>query len=124
MSITYGFPYRSQETPFEYRPQSGLQYPAVARALKYEIFAQESFTIQPRSISIIALKFGVMIRLGIVLAALKHELKVKRLSMQNEAIAETTSDIIVTIQNNSDVPVTVNAGDSLCYVGYASSAIN
>lgn len=108
---------RLPEAPIVYRPHQDLQYPAVARPGRYEIFAQETFTVQPRSSFTAILKFGVIVRSGMVFVSLKQDLKVKRLSLQDGVVSETVDDIIVTIHNNSDVPVTVNAGDSLCFVG-------
>ena len=108
---------RREEPPVVYRPQSDLQYPPQARNGRWEIYAQESSTIQPRSYVTAILKFGVLIRRGMVFVSLKQDLKIKRCSLQDGVVSETVSDIIVTIQNNSDEGVTINAGDSLCYVG-------
>jgi hypothetical protein len=102
------------------RPHSDLQYPAQPRNGRWEIYAQESFTIQPRASFTAILRFGVIIRRGIVFASLKQDLKIKRCSLQDGVVSETVDDIIVTIQNNSDTAVTINAGDSLCFVGAQS----
>jgi hypothetical protein len=55
-----------------------------------------------------------------VFVSLKQTLKIKRCSLQDGVVSETVDDIIVTIQNNSDNEVTINAGDSLCFVGTQS----
>jgi hypothetical protein len=108
---------RPDPPPVVYRPHEGLQYPPAPRPGRYEVFAQEQFTIQPRTSFTAILKFGVIIRSGMVFVSLRQDLKIKRLSLQDGVVSETVDDIIVTIQNNSDVAVTINAGDSLCYVG-------
>ena len=111
---------RREESPVVYRPHSDLQYPPSARNGRWEIYAQESFTIQPRAPFTAILRFGVIIRRGMVLVSLKQDLKIKRCSLQDGVVSETVDDIIVTIQNNSDMAVTINAGDSLCFVGTQS----
>lgn len=111
---------RREEPPAVHRPHSDLQYPPSARNGRWEVYAQESFTIQPRSSFTAILKFGVLIRRGMVFVSLKQDLKVKRCSLQDGVVSETVDDIIVTIQNNSETTVTINAGDSLCFVGTQS----
>ncbi len=111
---------RREEPPVVYRPHSDLQYPAQPRNGRWEIYAQESFTIQPRASVTAILRFGVIIRRGMVFVSLKQDLKIKRCSLQDGVVSETVDDIIVTIQNNSDTAVTINAGDSLCFVGTQS----
>ena len=108
---------RPPEPPVVYRPHNNLTYPPAPRTGRWEVYAQEVFTIQPRASFTAILKFGVLVRRGMVFVSLRQDLKVKRLSLQDGVVSETVSDIIVTIQNNSDTAVTVNAGDSLCYVG-------
>ena len=111
---------RPPEAPVVYRPHQDLQHPAISRSGRWEIFAQETFTIQPRSSFTAILRFGVLIRRGMVFVSLKQYLKVKRCSLQDGVVSETVDDVIVTIQNNSDTPVTINGGDSLCFVGTQS----
>jgi hypothetical protein len=53
---------------------------------------------------------------GVCLVSLRQNLKVKRCSLHDGFVAEPVDDIIVTIQNNSDVAVTILKGDSLCFV--------
>lgn len=108
---------RQQEAPVVYRPHNDIEYPPTPRNGRWEVYAQEAFTIQPRASVTAILKFGVLVRRGMVFVSLKQDLKVKRLSLQDGVVSETVDDIIVTIQNNSDTAVTVNAGDSMCYVG-------
>jgi hypothetical protein len=52
-----------------------------------------------------------------IFISLRQDLKIKRLSLHNGVVSESVDDIIITIQNNSDEAVTVNAGESLCFVG-------
>lgn len=107
---------RREESPVVYRPHSDLQYPPIARNGRWEIYAQASFTVQPRSSFTAILKFGVIIRRGMVFISLKQELKIKKCSLQDGVVAESVDDIIVTIQNNSDVAVNIVEGESLCFV--------
>ena len=108
--------HRPEEPPVVYRQHSDLQHLPQERNGRWEIFAQESFTIQPRSSFTAILRFGVLIRRGMVFVSLKQSLKEKRCSLQDGIVSETVDDIIVTIQNNSDVEVSVNAGDSICFI--------
>jgi len=108
---------RKDESPIVYNPHSNLKYPPTAVNGRWEIYAQESFVIQPRSSFIAILGFGVSIRRGLVFVSLKQSLKVKRCSLQDGVVSETVDDIIVTIQNNSDTAVTINAAEPLCCVG-------
>lgn len=108
---------RPEEPPIVYRPHSDLQYPPLAQNGRWEIYAQESFKIQPRSSLTFVLRFGVLVRRCMVFVALKQSLKIKRCSLQDGVVSETVDDIIVTIQNNSDAEVTINAGDSMCVIG-------
>ena len=100
-----------------YKPHENLQHPPIPRLLKYEIFAQENFTVEPKSTITLVLKFGVIVRSGLVFCSLNQNLKLKKLSLQNSIIAESVDDIVITIQNNSDVVVTIAVGDSICFVG-------
>jgi hypothetical protein len=52
----------------------------------------------------------------VVFISLKQELKIKRCSLQDGVVAESVDDIIVTIQNNSEVAVNIVEGESLCFV--------
>lgn len=52
------------------------------------------------------------------LISLRKNIKEKRCSLQDGFVCEHVTDIIITVQNNSDTAVTVNEGDSLCYINY------
>lgn len=109
---------RLEEPPVVYGPHSDLQHPpCTGTKWKMEIYAQESFAIQPRSSLTVNLRFGVLIRRGMVFVSLKQSLKIKRCSLQDGVVSETVDDIIVTIQNSSDAGVIVNAGESMCFIG-------
>ena len=108
----------SSEPSVLYRPHRDLRYPSTLRNGKWEVYVQKSVNVKPRSSLTLVLGFGVLIRrCGTVLVSLKQDLKVKHLSLQDGVVSETVDDIIITICNNSDDAVTMNAGDSLCFVG-------
>jgi hypothetical protein len=56
---------------------------------------------------------------GLCLISLRQDLKLKRLSLQDGVVSEDVDDIIITIQNNSDSIITINAGQSLCFINYS-----
>lgn len=86
---------------------------------KFETFAQETLTILPRTSKTIVISIGFRLNRGIVFVSLKNELKEKMLSLQDSVISENTERIIVTIQNNSDSEVIINAGDSICFINHS-----
>ena len=87
--------------------------------VRWEIFAQNVITIQPKTTTTLTLGLGVEMSAGLCLISLKQSIKEQRCSLQNEVVSDdVVDDIIVTIQNNSDSVVTINAGDSLCRVNY------
>ena len=99
--------------------QQEVKHPPVKHGQKWEIFAQDSITIQPRGTFTAVLGFGVrMDSNGICLVSLKQDLKQKRLSLQDGTIAEDVDNIIVTIQNNADSEVTIAEGQPFCFVNY------
>ena len=53
-----------------------------------------------------------------IFTSLKQELKQQGCSLQNETICESVSDIIMTIQNNSDADVIITENTSFCFVHY------
>ena len=66
----------------------------------------------------LTLQLGVNLSMGVVLISLDHKLKASRCSLMNESIAAPTSNIITTIQNNSDKIVTISKGDEICYLTF------
>lgn len=122
----YGQPIHKFITKHQRRPppaikwlqHENLSHPPNPLLGKWEIFAQQALTIQPRVALAISLKLGMRLLRGVVVISLRQDLKSKRLSLQDGFVAESVEDIIVTIQNNSDVPVNIAAGDSLCLVAH------
>ena len=55
---------------------------------------------------------------GMIFTWFKQEVKQQGCSLLNEVIIESVSDIIITIQNNSDVDVIITENTSLCFVHY------
>ena len=82
----------------------------------WETFSQQELTIQPKSVQ--ALKLGIDVQLirGVCIVFLKQSLQGKRCSLQDGFIGESVNDIILTIQNNVQVAVTIGAGESICLV--------
>ena len=99
--------------PLKWLPHENLVHPAKPLPGKWEIFVQQSLTIPPRLALTISLRIGVQ---GVCSVSLRQHLKVKRCSLHDGFVAEPVDDIIVTIQNNSDVAVTILEGDSLCFI--------
>jgi hypothetical protein len=100
-------------SPVKWLPHENLAHPAKALPGKWEIFAQHSLTIPPRLALTVSLRFGVQ---EVCSVSLRQSLKVKRCSLHDGFVAEPVDDIIVTIQNNSDVAVIILEGDSLCFI--------
>lgn len=109
---------RPQPAPVRWIPHENLAHPAAPLEGKWEIFAQESMTINPRDIKTIRLAIGLQLIRGVCSVALRQSLKIKRCSLQDGFVAESVDDMIITIQNNSDVPVNIVAGESLCFVSH------
>jgi dUTPase len=87
--------------------------------VKFEIFAQNVIAIQPKATNTLTLGLGVEMTVGVCLISLRQSIKELKCGLQNKVVSDdVVNDIIVSIQNNSDSVVTINAGDSLCYVNY------
>ena len=99
-------------------PHKNLTYPAEPLHGKWEIFTQKALTIQPRLTLTISLKMGVRLTRGVCSVSLRQRLKEKKCSLQDGFVAESVDDIIVKIQNNSDVAVNIAEGESLCFVAH------
>lgn len=107
---------RPPPAPVKWIPHENLVHPAEALPGKWEIFAQQSLTIQPRVALAISLKMGLRLLRGVCSISLRQSLKEKKCSLHDGFVAESVDDIIVTIQNNSDVAVNIAKGESLCFV--------
>ena len=92
--------------------------PEKMTSVTWKLFAQQQLIVPANSTTTVALRFGVVISKGMVLASLKQELKYKKCSLLNEIQLESTDDLIITIQNNSDAPVTINKGYAICFIHY------
>jgi hypothetical protein len=80
----------------------------------WEIFSQKELTIQPKSVKTLKLGIGVQLIRGVGIVSLKQGLKEKRCSFQDGFVGESVNDVFITIQNNADVAVKVQAGESIC----------
>lgn len=128
MTSRYGMPLhkfihkyeRPPPPPVRWRPHEGLAYPPNQLNGRWEIFTQQPLSIQPRSAIALSLGFGAIIVRGVCLVSLRQTIKEMRCSLQDGFIAESVENIIITIQNNSDVIVNIAAGDSLCIVTHRS----
>ena len=112
-------PKKWQPKSIHWMPVEGLKYPP--RKLSpttWEIFNQIALTIRPDESKTIRLRFGVMMSSGMVLTTLKQSLKMKQCSAQNEVILENAEDVLINIRNNSNEIVTIEEGESLCFLHY------
>ena len=85
---------------------------------RWEIFAHRAIEIQPRSSISLELGFGVQMSRAVCLVSLRQVNKGKGCSLQDGTISENVEDIAITIQNNSESVVSLDKGDSLCYISY------
>ena len=92
--------------------------PIQAHRYKWKLFCQQDLTILPDTSCFIHTKFGVKVTLGTLLISLANSIKLKKLNIQNESVAENTNDVFFILRNNSDEAVTINEGDELCYFTY------
>ena len=88
---------------------------------RVETFAQENIAINHNSSKTIILTLGFRLNRGIVFVSLKNDLKKKMLSLHDGVIVESVENIIITVTNNSDSLVTINDGESLCFVTHVNN---
>ena len=87
--------------------------------LRWEIFAQRAITIQPGETETLALGLGVRMTRGMCLVSLRQEIVEKGCTLrEGGTVSGNVADIVIVIQNDSDSVVSVNEGDSLCYIDY------
>jgi len=86
--------------------------------LRWEIFVQEEIAIRPGEIKMLRLGLGVRMWWGICLVSLRRDLKENGCVLQDGVVSENVGDVVINIRNDSDSPVTIPEGDSLCYVNY------
>ena len=85
----------------------------------WRVFCQESFVIAPKTTKTVKLPIGVeLFSTNIILTSLAQDLKVKRCSLQNELTLSSVNNVVVTIQNNSDIEVSILEGTPMCLVSY------
>lgn len=114
-----GFSARRQPLTVHWVPNKDVSHhPEKMTPTTWKIFAQQQLNIPANSTKTVALGFGAMMSKGMVLASLKQELKYKMCSLLNEIQLESTSDLIIAIQNNSEAPVIINKGDAICFIHY------
>lgn len=86
--------------------------------LRWEIFAQKDITIQPGEIKMLRLGLAVRMWWGVCLVSLRQNLKEKGCVLQDGVVSENVGDTVINIRNDADSLVTINEGESLCYVNY------
>lgn len=113
------FIHKYEQPAVEWQPRENLAHPA-AQCLRetFEIFSQEEIIIQPKFVKTLKLGIGVQLMRGVGIVSLKQSLKEKRCSLQDGFIGESVNDVIITIQNNADVAVTIQAGESICLLSH------
>jgi hypothetical protein len=96
-----------------------LWYPAERdHTLKWKIISQEDIIVQSNNVVSIELRFGVELQIGVIMVSLTQQLKRVKLSIQNESVVETTHNIVISIQNNSNNDIMIREGDVLCFLTY------
>jgi len=85
--------------------------------VQWEIFAQRTLAIQPKTT--ITLDLGLIVRMtkGQCLVKLRENFKLMGLEIKDITNLEGV-EIIIPIQNNSDTAVIIKEKDSLCYIYY------
>jgi len=111
---------RTQPTSVHWVPKEVTHRPIrLLGGLRWEMFSQNDITIPSKGTMAFELGLAVRMTRGICLISLRQYIKEKRCSLQNAIVSENVDDIIITIQNYSDSDVTIQSGDSLCYVNYS-----
>ena len=102
-----------------WNPRETIHNPKKLNPVTWKIFCPDDITILPGKSVMLALSFGVKMSEGAVLVSLDQELKRIKCSIRNEVILEDTSDITITIHNNSiDTTVSISPGQDLCLLRY------
>lgn len=92
--------------------------PVQYSSTKFGFFAQQSLSVQPKSTLMIQIPIGFSLRRGLVFVTLKNELRQKALLIPDGVISESVDNIVVSLQNNSDVVVTIQKGEQFGYVDH------
>ena len=108
-----------QPATIHWKPRMDVFYPPQKTSpVTWKVYSQVKLTIQPKEIKIIQLGVGVTMSKGLLLTYLVQDIKYKCCSLQNETVLESVDDIIITIQNNSNSPLSIDEGKPLCFVHY------
>lgn len=103
----------------QWKPKDVIYPPEKQSPRKWKIFCQKKVIIQPKETKMLVLGFAIEMSEGMVLASLKHQLKLLRCCIQNETIFESVPDVIIGILNISDKEVVINPGQELCFLHYS-----
>ena len=101
-----------------WKPGEVTHEPKKLDPLTWKIFCQDNIHIQPGKSIQVALSFGVEMAEGATLVSLVQGFQRLKCSIQNEVVIENTSDITITIQNNSTEAVAILPGQDLCLLRY------
>ena len=102
-----------------WNPDWTAKYPAERlHRYKWKLYCQQDITIPPDTSCFVRTNFGVRVTLGTLLISLVNNIKLMKVNIQNETVAENTNDVIFILRNNSDEVVTIKEGDGLCYFTY------
>ena len=100
-------------------PHENLNYPPVQlEEFKWQVFTQLDKIIEPHTSMTLQLCLGVELSMGVILLSLDDKLKALKCSIMNESVGISTGNIVTAIQNNSDLKITINKGDNLCYLTF------
>ena len=86
--------------------------------MTWEIFIQEDIKLNPKEVKQIQLGLEFIMSEGVVLASLSNSLKFKHCKLQNEVSLEDAEDIVITLMNNLNEVVNIQASELLCRVCY------
>ena len=92
--------------------------PVKINSKTWEVFCQESFVVPPKTSKTVKLPIGVELSDGVVIASLAQSIKIQKCYLLNEFTMESTNNLFVTLQNNSDKDVVITEGIKMCYVSY------
>ena len=99
-------------------PPEILKYVKKVKPDTWEVYSQEDIKIQPKEVKPLMLGVGFMMSEGVVLTSLPYSLRKERCSLQNEVHLENTTDIIISISNNSKEVINIEKNNLLCLVCY------
>ena len=107
--------------PVEWLPKKELTRVPVRQpgSQIWDIFAQRTITIEPRETVTLELGLGVRMRKGWCPVYLGQEIRARGCVIQGEGnVFKNTTEIVITILNESDSIVVINEGDPFCLVAH------